>query len=275
MNMLVTLFGGVVLVVVIYQALRGLGFPNYWRGVISGVVPLVAFATYATKHWSGLDVLAIHTAVYLSTATILTMLGARPAEQKAERRTRMHWGPKAIIAFFLFVFVINGVFLYISSQGLPPSLAKWLLPNSENENLHTAFPGVVPHGQEAAKEIASELTARNRQMRLGWRVDITGLDALARDGAAQVAVRAHARDDAPMNDAQVSLDLLRPAQATSDFTLRLEPSVPGEYQAWVKVPEAGRWIAVLRVVRGGDEYRTEQQLTIQLKDHGGTRRPGT
>lgn len=262
MNMLVTLFGGVALVAAIYQVLRALGLPNYWRGVVSGVVPLVLFAAYATRHWSGLDVMAIHTAVYLSTATILTMLGARQADQKPERKVPMHWAPKVIVGFFVFVFALNAAFLYISSRGLPPSVAKWLLPNAENENLHTAFPGVVPHGQEAAKEIGSELTARNRQMRLGWRVDVSGLDALGRDGAAQVSVRAHARDDAAMNDAQVTLDLLRPAQAASDFTLPLALSAPGRYQAWVKVPEAGRWIVVVRVAQGGDIYQTEQQLTV-------------
>jgi nitrogen fixation protein FixH len=266
MNLLLSLFGGVALVVVIYQLLRSLGFPNYWRGVVSGVVPLVAFAAYTTRHWSGLDVLAIHTAVYLSTATILTMLGAQKGEGEAERKAgpkaRMHWGPKVIIGFFLFVFALNAAFLYVSSQGLPPSIAKWLLPNAENDNLHTAFPGVVPHGMDAAKEIGSELTARNRQMRLGWRVEVTGIEVLARDGAAQVSVRAHDRDGTAMSEAQVTLDLVRPAQATRDFSLPLELSGSGQFQAWVKLPDVGRWIAVVRVARGDDTYQTEQQLTV-------------
>jgi len=262
MNLLLTLFGGVALVVLIYQALRTLGVPNYWRGVVSGVLPLVGFAVYATRNWSGLDVLAIHTAVYLSTATILTMIGARQAEAKGARRPRMHWAPKVVIGFFVFVFVLNGVFLYVSSQGLPPAIARWLLPGAEDGKIHTAFPGVVPHGQEAAKEIGSELTARHRQMRLGWRVEVAGLDALARDGAAQVSVRAHGRDDAPLGDAQVTLDLLRPARAQSDVAVPLEAVLPGRYQAWVKAPEAGRWIAVVRVKRGEDAYQAEQQLTV-------------
>lgn len=265
MNMLITLFGGVALVVLIYQLLRALAVPNYWRGVISGVVPLVGFAIYATGNWSGLDVLAIHTAVYLSTATILTMIGARQAEQATTQRRRMHWAPKAFIVFFLLVFVVNSVFLYVSTQGLPPSIANWLMPNADGGNLHTAFPGVVPHGQEAAKEIASELSARNRQMRLGWRVEVAGLDVLARDGAAQVVVRAREHDEAPLNDARVTLDLVRPAQAQSDVTQTLDAAAPGQYQGWVQVPEVGRWIAVVRVIRGGDEYKTEQQLIVQPK----------
>lgn len=265
MNMLITLFGGVVLVVLIYQLLRALSVPNYWRGVISGVVPLVGFAIYATGNWSGLDVLAIHTAVYLSTATILTMIGARQAEQPAAQRRRIHWAPKAFIAFFLLVFVVNSVFLYVSTQGLPPAIANWLLPNADGGTLHTGFPGVVPHGQEAAKEIASELSARHRQLRLGWRVEVAGLDVLARDGAAQVVVHARDRDDAPLGDAQVRLELLRPAEAKSDVTQTLDGAQPGQYQGWVRAPQLGRWIAVIHVARGGDEYKAEQQLIVQSK----------
>lgn len=265
MNMLFTLFGGVALVVVIYQLLRVFAVPNYWRGVISGVVPLVGFAIYATGNWSGLDVLAIHTAVYLSTATMLTMIGARQAEQRSAPRKRMHWGPKAFIAFFAVIFVVNSVFLYVSTQGIPPSIAGWLMPDTDGGTLHTGFPGVVPHGQEAAKEVASELSARHRQLRLGWRVEMTGLDTLARDGAAQVVVHARERDDSPLDNAQVRLELLRPAQAKSDLAQTLVGTTPGQYQAWVRVPQVGRWIAVLHVTRNGDEYKTEQQLIVQPK----------
>ena len=261
MNMLLTLFGGVALVVVIYQMLRALNFPNYWRGVVSGVVPLVGYAIYATGNWSGLDVLAIHTAVFLSTATMLTMLGAREKEEKSEHKA-LHWAPKAFIAFFVVVFALNASFLYISNNGLPPGIAKWFLPGADKENLHTGFPGVVPHGTEASKEIGSELTMRNRQMRLGWRVELSGLDVLARDGAAQVVVNAHDRDGSPMQDAQVTLDLLRPAQSTRDQSLPLQLSGPGLYQTWVELREAGRWIVVVHVTRGGDKYQIEQQLTV-------------
>ena len=261
MNMLFTLFGGVALVVVIYQMLRVLGFPNYWRGVVSGVAPLVIYAIYATSNWAGLDVLAIHTAVFLSTATMLTMLGAREKEGKDERKG-MHWAPKAFIGFFMVVFALNASFLYISNKGLPPAVAKWFLPGADKETLHTGFPGVVAHGTEASKEIGSELTARNRQMRLGWRVELSGLDALSRDGAAQVTVRAHDRDGSPMQDAQVTLELLRPAQSARDQSLPLPLSGPGQYQAWVTLTEVGRWIAVARVTRGGDQYQIEQQLTV-------------
>lgn len=263
MSVLVTLFGGVALVVVLYQLLRLLGLSNYWRGVISGVLPLVGYALYSTGNWAGLDVLAIHTAVYLSTATLLTLAASREGEQNSGKRPPMHWVPKAFIGFFLFVLVLNAAFLYVSSQGLPPWLARWVLPGAQDGRVHTAFPGVVPHGVEAAREIGSELSARHRQLRLGWRVEWQGLDRLARDGAAQVTVRARDRDDTPLADARVTLELLRPAQAKSDLAYELAPGEPGLFQSWVRLPEPGRWIAVIRVTRGQDSFQAEEQLTVQ------------
>lgn len=259
--MILTLFGGVVLVVLLYHTLRILGVSNYWRGVVSGVLPLLGFALYSTVSWAGMDVLAIHTAVYLSTATLLTLVGAR---DKGERqRARLHWAPKAFIAFFVFVLLVNAVLLYVSSQGLPPPLARWLLPGAGEGRVHTAFPGVVPHGTDAAKEIGSELTARHRQLRLGWRVEWTGLEGLAREGAAQIAVRVHDREDRPLDDARVSLVLRRPAQAGAETEAVLQAVEPGRYAAWVQAPQPGRWLAVLRIARGGDTYQAERQVTVE------------
>jgi nitrogen fixation protein FixH len=261
MSFVATLFGGVALVVVLYHLLRLLGLSNYWRGVISGVVPLLGYALYATGNWAGLDVLAIHTAVYLSAATALTLMNRGERDQAASRAP-LHWAPKLFIGFFLVVLALNAVFLYVASQGLPPWLARWLLPGADQGEVHTAFPGVVPHGVEAAKEIGSELSARQRQLRLGWRVAVEGLEALARDGAAQVTVEARERDGSPLEAAEVVLKLLRPAQAGSDLTVPLTPGKPGTYTAWVRLSEPGRWIAVVRLSRGGDHYQTESELTV-------------
>jgi len=261
MNFVVTLFGGVALVVALYHLLRMLGLSNYWRGVISGVVPLVAYALYATGNWAGLDVLALHTAVYLSAATLLTLMN-REERDRSGARPALHWAPKLFIGFFLLVLALNAVFLYVASQGLPAALARWLLPGAEQGQVHTAFPGVVPHGVEAAKEIGSELSARQRQLRLGWRVSVEGLEGLARDGAAQLTVEVREREGSPLEAAQVVLELLRPAQAKSDLAVELIPSKPGIYTAWVRLSEPGRWIAVVRVSRGDDRYQTEIQLTV-------------
>jgi nitrogen fixation protein FixH len=238
-----------------------LGLAPFWRGVLAGLLPLLGYALWATGNWMGLDVLAIHTAVYLSTATLLTLAAGRRQEGRPAS-ARLHWAPKAFIAFFLFVLVVNGVFLYVASQGLPPGLARWLLPGAEEGRVHTAFPGVVPHGLDAAKEVGSALSARHRQLRLGWRVDASGLDLLAREGAAVVVVSARDRDESPLADAEVRLTLTRPGAAREELAVPLAAGSPGNYQAWVRAPEGGRWLVRIEVRRGGDVFHAEEQLTI-------------
>ena len=63
----------------------------------------------------------------------------------------MHWAPKALVAFFLMLIVTNAGLLYVSTKGLPPALARLLLPGEVKQTLHTGFAGTTRHGEEAAK----------------------------------------------------------------------------------------------------------------------------
>lgn len=258
--MIVTLFGGVLLVVIVHGLGKVLGFPPFWRGIAAGLIPLGAYVVYASRQWPGLDVLAIHTAVYLSAATFLSLTAQREGAQPSA--PPQHWAPRLFIGIFAVVLLLNAGFLYVAGNGLPPWLARWVLPGAGEGTLYTAFPGVVPHGAEAAKEIAAEMSARYRQLRLGWRIDVRGFDALARDGEGQLSVTAQARDGSPLQGARVRVEFLRPAAATADFAVDLVEADAGRHSAFVRLPEAGRWIAVVRVEAGADRYTSERELTV-------------
>ena len=150
-----TLFGGALVIIVLYFLLQAFGVSNYWRGVISGVLPVIGYLALSTSKWPGGDVISMHMAVYLATATVLTVIGAR----KRGEVKRLHWGPKVIMIFFLALFVIDGTLLVISGQGVPQEVAKWLLPPAKknHQTAHTAFAGVVTHGEEAAKAGEAEV----------------------------------------------------------------------------------------------------------------------
>lgn len=152
MNLLFTLFGGALLIVVAYFALGTLRLPNYWRAVISGGLVLLAYVVMAMRQWPGLDTLAIHGVVFIATAAILSLRGAR----RTETATKLHWAPKLLIGFFLVLFLVDGALIYIASHGLPAPLAK-LMPNAGQGGAHTAFPGVTPHGEDAAKAVNAHL----------------------------------------------------------------------------------------------------------------------
>ncbi|OFZ97061.1 MAG: hypothetical protein A2Z44_00420 [Betaproteobacteria bacterium RBG_19FT_COMBO_58_11] len=91
----------------------------------------------------------MHVAVFIATAVILSLLNTR----RAEPAKKLHWAPKVLIGFFLLLFIIDGALIYIASHGLPGFVAKRFMPDADKGGAHTAFPGVMPHGEDAAKAV--------------------------------------------------------------------------------------------------------------------------
>jgi nitrogen fixation protein FixH len=259
MTLLETLFGGPVLIAVLYFGLRLLRVQNYWRGVISGIVPLVAYIVYASRYWPGGEVVSMHIAVYLATATVLTLLGSRNAAEK----TPMHWIPKTIVTFFLVLFVIQGTLMYISTRGVPLSVASWMFPRAESAKVHTAFPGVVAHGEDAAKTVAQHMKRMERQRELQWHVEISGLATLRQNVDGEVRVELRDKLLKPIDGATVAFNLLRPATAEEDQNgIVLQPAGPGLYSARVQPRDAGLWVAMVTIAYGGDTLETTQNIRV-------------
>ena len=258
MTTLESLFGGLTLIVALFFALRFARLPNYWCGVISGAVPTLAYFIYAALHWPGLDMVAMHFAVYISTAIVLALLGSR----NRQSGQKIHWIPKLFIAFFIILFIVDANLLFISSRGLPPVVASWLLPHKDGQRVYTAFPGVVAHGEEAAKEVGQYQKAQHEQGQLGWQVTLTGLDRLHVHDPSILIVHASDKYQQPITGAQVNVSLLRPAQSQNDRKIHLEDKGAGVYQANISMDEPGLWIAVLRVEKDQDKYESQHTITV-------------
>lgn len=255
-----TLFGGALLIIVLYFLLQAFGVSNYWRGVISGVVPVIGYLGLSTENWPGGDVISMHMAVYLATATVLTVVGAR----KRGEVKRLHWGPKVIIVFFLLLFVIDGTLLVISGQGVPQAVAKWMLPPAKktSQTPHTAFPGVVPHGDEAAKSINQFLANADKQHKLGWNVSVAGMEKIVKGQEASVAVSVSGADAKPLHGAAAAMALLRPGMTKPEQIIDLVEAESGIYRARITFPQSGLWLAAIRLQRANERFEVQQQLDI-------------
>lgn len=255
MSTLVTLFGGLVAVLALY-ALGGAmpGLSPRLRAVLAALVPLVVYFAYAAANWPGLDVLAIHISVFGAAAYALNATAA------ARRRGGgIHWAPRLLVAFLVGVVVLNAGLLYISTRGLPPPVARWWLGS---DTIYSGFSGVVAHGQDAAKAVSAELAQTHRESRLGWRVELEGLDS---DGPSRaLRVRVRDRTGLPVERVDAELRLLRPGAADAAHVLALAAVSPGEYGGVLELPAAGRWLAELRLQRDGAlHYRDTRELAVQ------------
>ncbi len=252
--MLTTVFSGAALIVVLFYGLRLFKLPAYWCSVISASIPLLAYSLFVSRDWPGLDVVVMHVTVFIATAFVLSLINAR----RREGNEKLHWAPKIFIGFFLVLFLILGGFAYMATNGLPESIARHVLPDGMHGGVHTAFPGVVPHGEEAAKGISEHLKQQYQKRLLGWQVNVTGLERLTLDQAAEIAVRVLDRNGAPLPGADVQLILSRPAQRDADLIIPLSPGVPGVYHGTLHVTAPGQWTALLRIEHGADAAEFEQ-----------------
>jgi hypothetical protein len=242
LNLLITIFGGMLLTVVLYGGGRALRLSNFWAAVLACALPSFAYVAYAAAVWPGLDVVTIHVVAYPTVAVLLYQLYGN----KSGHELNVHWAPKLMIIFFVLITVIFGGFVYIAGQGLPPALARLILPGAKDKNIHTGFAGVVAHGEDAAKGIGHYLGMESKLARLGWRLEVEGLDGLRPDREATVRVTVTRPDGQGVENIPVKLLLGRPGQASGQ-ALVLAAEGGGRYQARTRLPASGAWLATLRL----------------------------
>jgi nitrogen fixation protein FixH len=256
----VTLFGGAALIALLYFGLRLAGVSNYWRGVISGALPTLAIMFYSLSHWPGGDVVALHLALYVATAIVLTLTGDR---KTGAPRQPMHWIPKIIVGFFLTLALLMAGFVSISISGLPPFVAQWFLPNAANKQVYTAFSGEVPHDEAAAKVVSQYMKKSERQRQLGWQIEVVGLDQIKGGQASEVTVSASDSAQQPLEGATVTLTIKHPADgADTGKSAKLSAFEPGRYRALVGMDRPGQWVAVLLIERGQDRFETAKEIIV-------------
>jgi len=261
--MVITLFGGIALVLVLHFGLGRMGVANYWRGVISGAVPTFALLGYSLFHGMELDVLSIHVALYLSTATVLTMvIGVRKGSKSA-----IHWSIKSMIVFFLVLFVVDGLFVNISLNGVPPRVAAWFLPNASKKPVYTGFTGVTRHDEDAASAENSELKAEDEMRKLGWKIEIDGVNHLSVNPSSANALRLVLLDPQglPVNGAKISVQLMRADSQEAIPAVSLVPGADGEYLGHLIIHSGGNWLmrTTIRVEQNSIQIDRDVQVSFK------------
>ena len=153
----------------------------------------------------------------------------------------------------------------ISGQGVPPVVAKWLLPpgkNSAHPTTHTAFSGVVSHGEEAAKTINQFMSNAEKQRKLGWEIAIVGLDEIRQGSPSTVSVTAHDTNARALQGAQVKVAIARPGLVQPAQLLELDETDPGVYRGTLTMELPGVWVLAVQLQRGKDLFEQQQHISV-------------
>lgn len=247
MNLLITVFGGMLLTALLYAVGRLFRLTNFWAAVTAAGLPSVAYLFYAFAQWPGLDVVTMHVVAYPTVSLLFYLL----YERKPGKDLDLHWAPKLLIGFFVTLTMLLGCFVYVAVNGLPMALTQRLLPNARGKIVHTGFSGIVEHGEEAANGIAQHREIGLRLAKLGWSVEVSGLDALNNGRSEEVKVLL-SKAGAGVGGQRLSFALSRPGQRAQSGQDMREVG-PGDYRSSVLLPASGgTWVALITIeAKGG------------------------
>lgn len=262
MNLLISIFGGMLLTALLYGAARFIKLSNFWAAVAAASLPSVAYLFYAVANWPGLDVVTLHVIAFPTVAVLLFQL----YENKPGKAPHVHWVPKLLITFFIVITVVLGGFVYVAGNGLPPALAEVLLPNARGKTLHTGFAGVIEHGEEAAKSIAQQRNLEARLAKLGWNIEVTGLESLSHERGSEVKVLLRQADGTGVSGQHLRFALTRPGQPAAEGQLMREVG-NGDYRSHVALRAAGAWVAVISFNAAGKHIVLEHTVDHDSAAH--------
>jgi len=254
-NLLFTLFGGMILTTVLYGLARALRLSNFWAAVVAAAVPSFLYMVWVAFTLPSLDRVSMHLVAFPTIAVLLYQL------YRGDGKT--HWIPVALVAFFVLLSILMGGFIYIASEGLPPALAARVLPNAQERPVHTGFSGVVAHHDEAAKSIAHRRNMESLLEQRGWRVDLSGLERLQQGQPGRVSLRVTGvAEKAGVEGIVATLELSRPGQPAQN-TVSLASVGLGDYQGEAAALASGIWIATLNLALPGTRsIRLEQAIEV-------------
>ena len=249
MQVLLTVPLGVTLQLLVFLSLRRfLRMPAKAAALVVALASLALYVPYAILDWPGADVFALHLAIYLVTAYALGLItGYRDA--KTAGTSGFHWAPTLIIAFFVLLVLFDSVLVVIATRGLPESVARVLLPQTNTQrDISSAFPGVVAKDYQKKEALYNAyLQQAQQQQARGWVVHKGWLGPVHAGQTARFQVTVNDRSGAGVQGAQVRGSFLRPADTRLDQSFVLSEATPGVYQGELILPAPGAWGLVLEI----------------------------
>lgn len=256
MSLFLTLFGGMALTAVLYGLARLGRLSNFWAAVSACGIPTAAYFGWAFGTQPSLDAITLHVVAYPTVSVLLFQLYGERRQGRVN--APLHWAPLLMAGLFIVLSVIMGGFVYIAKEGLPPALAQRLLPGSPK--VHTGFAGVVAHHEEAAKSISHQRRMDDRLKKLGWQVDISGLEHAHAGKPLALTVTLRDREGAPLANAAVRFALARPGAEPAWITL--PQARPGHFEQQLPAAQTGAWVAFLTLQSGANKIELERDLTL-------------
>ncbi len=231
------------------------------------LLAILSLLAYSLIDWPGADVLAMYIAVLSVTAYLLAIIAsARDRRRAGDAGGRwFHWGPALLVLFFLVLFAFDSLFVFVSRDGLPGPLSRWVLPhNDSGRQVKSVFPGVISRDFQKKEALYNDyLQQVEKQQARGWQISKGWLGTPVVGRSAVFQVRIVERDGTPVMGAKIAGVYQRASDSRLDQPFTMKELQDGYYQATLSLPEPGHWDLELIITRGEQRHELHARTSVQ------------
>lgn len=226
-----------------------------WQGKMSALATAtlmqLLYVPLAVTHWAGLDVFAIHFAIYSMIPYGLGIIKGVHEErvqygEVSEDDKRVHWAPASIVTFFIALAIVDSVIISFATKGLNGSLAALVLPestsNKEGKVTFSHFTGTVSNNfHDKELEFNQYVEQLKKQKQRGWQIKGGWQDKVVLNEPANFTLTILDKAGNPLTGANTSIDFYRASDMSKDQHYVLAEKQPGQYGSDMTLQSPGCW----------------------------------
>ena len=277
----------------------------HFRGIISALltalVILMIYLPLAILNWPGVDIFAIHFAFFMMIAYGLGIITSRTHKDKDKAQKGLHWGPIAIIVFFILLAMVDSTIINFATKGLEGGFAEALLPAPKKldykldaeslalqeqrnkkhlseefkatylEGLKTTgtqskFPGTVAYDvRNREAKYNSDLVQLQQQKARGWQIEGGWLTTPNTESSQIFRIIMLDKVGNPLKDLQLEIDFMRPSDTNRDQRHHFTNKGDGSYEIKTHLAVAGLWNIEIRAVKGDILHKVRGKTSVVPK----------
>ena len=269
-NILVTLLGGVSLIVTVFILMyRVSNMSGKMTATVMAFLVVAIYVPISIFTWPGADVFAIHIALYLVGVYILGIITSqRDLRRKSGKEGfGFHWAPAAIVTFFVILLIMDSFFIMFATKGMNSNIADLLLPKPlSGGKISSRFPGTVSHDYHQKQNQYNDYLKRfESQKLLNWTIRKGWLGEVTVDQPAIFRVEIRTKKNKAVSKAKINGQFLRPADSKRDMKFTMIEIEPGVYQQSITLTEPGNWDLILKIDKDNDHHEVRAKTVIKEK----------
>lgn len=231
------------------------------------VVMLTFFIPFTVLTWEGIDVMAIHLALYMITPYGLGIITSTWEANAAsgERHGFFHWAPVTIIAFFGVIATVDAIIITLANKGMSEFWVENILPEpSSGADIQSNFPGTVDYNFQKKESLYNQFREQLKtQEARGWQVKKGWLSAPVVGEPQRFRLQVVDKSGEPVTHAEVTGRFMRPADMKDDVYFTLKEVSPGVYENSFVMEYPGNWGLHAIILKDEDRHEIRGDTRVE------------